>query len=130
MILTESQKMAVLSVIFLGMAAGLIWIGWDARGVIADRDMAQFKLNLEDKASKQRNDKFVIESQQEAITAQSTQRLDEQHAAQQKETVYVEKKVVEYRDRWRNRDCRRPDDWVRLYNESLFGHGSAVPETP
>lgn len=129
MILTESQKMAGLSVIFLVLAAGLIWIGWEARGAIADRDMAQFKLDLEDKASKQRNDKFVIESKQDAVTAQSTQRLDEQQAAQQKEIVYVDKKVVEYRDRWRDRACSRPADWVQLYNRSLFGSGDTVPET-
>lgn len=130
MILTESQKIAGLSVIFLAVAAGLIWIGWGARGVIADRDMAQFKLDLEAKASKQRNDKFVIESRQDAVTAQSTQRLDEQQAAQQKEIVYVEKKVVEYRDRWRDRECKHPDDWVQLYNDSLFRDGAAVPEAP
>lgn len=130
MILTESQKMAGLSVIFLTLAAGLIWIGWEVRGSVADRDMAQFKLDLEDAAVKQRTDKFAIESQQEAITAQSTQRLDEQQAAQQKEIVYVEKKVVEYRDRWRDRECKHPDDWVRLYNDSLFRDGAAVPEAP
>ena len=130
MILTESQKMAGLSVIFLALGAGLIWIGWEARGAIADRDMAQFKLDLEAAAVKQRTDKFVIESQQEAITAQSTQRLDEQQAAQQKEIVYVEKKVVEYRDRWRDRECKHPADWVQLYNDSLFRDGAAVPEAP
>lgn len=130
MILTESQKMAGLSVIFLILAAGLIWIGWEVRGAIADRDMAKFKLDLEDKASKQRNDKFVIESKQDAVTAQSTQRLDEQQAAQQKEIVYVEKKVVEYRDRWRDRECKHPADWVQLYNDSLFRDGAAVPEAP
>lgn len=130
MILTESQKMAGLSVIFLALAAGLIWIGWEVRGAVADRDMAQFKLDLEAAAVKQRTDKFVIESKQDAVTAQSTQRLDEQQAAQQKEIVYVEKKVVEYRDRWRDRECKHPADWVRLYNDSLFRDGTAVPEAP
>ena len=130
MILTESQKMAGLSVIFLVLAAGLVWMGWEIRSAIADRDMAQFKLDLEAAAVKQRTDKFVIESQQEAITAQSTQRLDEQQAAQQKEIVYVEKKVVEYRDRWRDRECKHPADWVQLYNDSLFRDGAAVPEAP
>ncbi len=130
MILTESQKMAALSVIFLAVAAGLIWLGWEVRGIIADRDMAKFRLDLEAKAAKQRTDKFVIESQQDAVTAQSTQRLDEQQAEQQKVTVYVDRKVVEYRDRWRDRECKLPGDWVRLYNDSLFGDGAAVPKAP
>lgn len=130
MILTESQKVAALSVIFLVVAAGLIWLGWEARAVVADRDMATYKLELEAKAAKQRNDKFVIESQQDAVTAQSTQRLDEQQAEQQKVTVYVDRKVVEYRDRWRDRECKLPDDWVRLYNDSLFSDGAAVSKAP
>ena len=130
MILTESQKMAALSVVFLALTIFLIWIGWEARAVVADRDMSTYKLELEAKAAKQRNDKFVIESQQDAVTAQSTQRLDEQQAQQQKVTVYVDRKVVEYRDRWRDRECKLPDDWVRLYNDSLFGDGAAVPKAP
>lgn len=102
--------------------------GWTVRGWRCDTAMAEYQQAREVEAEQQRNASQQIEAKQLATTEQSTQRLDQQQAAQQKETVYVEKKVVQYRDRWRNRDCRLTDDWLQLYNESLFGSDPAVPE--
>jgi hypothetical protein len=123
-------KAVALFLVSILLITMLVMIGWQARGIVADRDMAEFKNDLANKAEQQRGYKFVIESEQDKKTAESTQRLDIQQAAQQQETVYVEKKVIEYRDRWRDRACGRPTDWVQLYNESLFGNGAAVSKTP
>lgn len=109
------------------LIAGLI--GWKARGLQCDADMAAFKQAIADKAEDQREQKAEIEQKNQAATEQSTQRIDQQQDAQQKETVYVEKQVIQYRDRWRDRTCSRPVDWVQLYNRSLFGPGNPVPET-
>lgn len=103
--------------------------GWHFRGLQCASDMARFKDEISTKAQKQRADTKLIEAKQEAATDQSTQRLDVQQAEQQKETVYVEKQVIQYRDRWRDRTCQRPADWVQLYNASLFGSGAAMPAT-
>lgn len=130
MISITPTRVLIALVAMIAMQAVAFTAGWNIRGTKAERDAAQFRLDLDAAAAKQRTDKFVIESQQEAITAKSTQRLDDQQAEQQKETVYVEKQVIQYRDRWRDRVCKHPDDWVRLYNESLFGNGAAVPKAP
>lgn len=127
MILGTGTRTAVAAVLVIAFALSLITLGWNARGVVADRDMAEFKQGLQDQKDQQAEQVRQAEQKQADATAQSTQRLDEQQAAQQQETVYVEKQVVQYRDRWRDRPCDRPD-WVRLYNESLFGSG-AVPAT-
>lgn len=102
--------------------------GWTVRGWRCDTAMAEYKQARAAEAEEQRNASQQIDAKNLAITEQSTQRLDQQQDAQQKETVYVEKQVIQYRDRWRDRDCKLTDDWLQLYNESLFGSDPAVPE--
>lgn len=120
---------------YLGFAAGVILIllasaisGWTVRGWRCDSAMADYKQEQAGNAEKQREKSNAIEAKQEVVTQQSTSRLDEQQAAKQKEIVYVNKEVIKYRDRWRDRTCQRPDDWVQLYNASLFGTDPAMPE--
>jgi hypothetical protein len=115
---------ASIMVIMLGCAT----VGWTLRGWRCDTEMANYKADQSEKAGDQREASQAIEIKQEATTGQSTQRLDTQQAEQQKETVYVEKQVIQYRDRWRDRSCRLSDDWLQLYNESLFGSDQAMPE--
>lgn len=114
--------------------AGALAIGaagsWYVRGLQADADMAAFKDGLASQSQDQRDLKAKVEAAQVATTQKSTERLDEHQAERQKDIVYVEQKVIEYRDRWRDRACTRPAEWVQLYNESLFGPADrAVPET-
>lgn len=120
-----------LRLIALACAGALaVSVGWHVRGLQCRADMDDFKNSLAASAQDQRNLKAKVEAAQAVTTVQSTQRLDEQQADQQKVTVYVDRKVVEYRDRWRDRACARPAEWLQLYNDSLFGPaGSAVPET-
>lgn len=127
MIVGAGTKIAIVATAIIAVVAGLIWLGWSARSAVAERDMAEFKLDLEAHAEAQRQLKAMTEQSHDLVTEQSSKRLDELQAAQQKETVYVDRKVVEYRDRWRDRPCARPD-WVRLYNESLFGPVHSVLE--
>lgn len=103
-------------------------IGWQVRGLKCANDLAEFQQSLNNAAKFQRDESRATEVKQESITAQSSQRLDTQQATQQKEIVYVDKQVIQYRDRWRDRACERPDDWVQLYNASLFGPDPAMPE--
>lgn len=104
------------------------YIGWTFRGMKCSKDLADFESSLAQKAQVQREASKAIEDKQDATTEQSTQRLDDWQATQQKEIVYVDKKVIQYRDRWRDRDCKLTDDWLRLYNASLFGDAPAMPE--
>lgn len=107
---------------------GSAFIGWQLRGLKCSADLASFQSSLAQQAQDQRQASTAIETKQEATTKQSTERLDQQQSEQQKEIVYVEKQVIQYRERWRDRDCERPADWVQLYNESLFGSDPAMPE--
>ena len=115
---------ASIMVIMLGCAA----VGWTLRGWRCDSAMSEYKGEQEEALQAQFEAGMATEARNEATTDQSSQRLDTQQAEQQKETVYVEKKVVQYRDRWRDRSCKLSDDWLQLYNESLFGPDQAVPE--
>lgn len=122
-----AKYLAVAAAIFavlLGCAAA----GWTARGWRCESAMAAYQGEQEEAAQAQFEEGIAVEARNEATTDQSTQRLDEQQEAHQKETVYVEKKVIQYRDRWRDRSCKLSDDWLQLYNESLFGADQAVPE--
>lgn len=110
------------------MLAATAYAGWTARGWQCAADMADFKQGISDKAEKQRDGTRLIEDKQEAVTDQSSNRLDQQQATQQKEIVYVDKQVIQYRDRWRDRSCKLTDDWLQLYNASLFGDDPAMPE--
>lgn len=120
---------------YLGFAAGVILIllasafsGWTVRGWRCDTAMAEYQQARATEAEQQRNASQQADAKQLATTAQSSERLDQQQVVQQKETVYVEKQVIQYRDRWRDRSCKLTDDWLQLYNESLFGSDPAVPE--
>lgn len=104
------------------------FIGWQVRGLKCSADLASFQSSLAQQAKDQRDDSQKVEAKQDQTTAQSSQRLDQQQAAQQKEVVYVDKQVIQYRDRWRDRACQRPADWVSIYNQSLFGSDHAMPE--
>lgn len=120
---------------YLGFAAGVILIllasafsGWTVRGWRCDTAMAEYQQARAAEAEQQRNNSQQVDAKNLTTTAQSSGRLDQQQAEQQKEIVYVEKQVVQYRDRWRDRSCKLTDDWLQLYNESLFGSDPAVPE--
>lgn len=115
---------ASIMVIMLGCAAA----GWTARGWRCESAMAAYQGEQEEAEQAQFEAGIAVEARNNATTDQSTQRLNEQQEAHQKETVYVEKKVIQYRDRWRDRSCKLSDDWLQLYNESLFGTDQAVPE--
>jgi hypothetical protein len=115
---------AAIFAVLLGCAIA----GWTARGWRCESAMAAYQREQEEAAQAQFEAGIAVEARNEATTDQSTQRLDAQQAEQQKETVYVEKKVIQYRDRWRDRSCKLSDDWLQLYNESLFGTDQAVPE--
>lgn len=120
---------------YLGFAAGVILLllasafsGWTVRGWRCDTAMAEYQQARAVEAEQQRNASQQADAKQLATTAQSAERLDQQQAVQQKETVHVEKQAIQYRDRWRDRSCKLTDDWLQLYNESLFGSDPAVPE--
>lgn len=93
--------------------------GWSWRGSKADAELADFQLGLAKQAEDQRALTVKVEASQAKITEQSSERLDQQAEQQQKDVVYVDRKVIEYRDRWRDSACRLPDDWVRLYNQAI-----------
>lgn len=110
------------------LAAAMFAGGWEVRGWRCDLAMADYQQARAAEAEQQRNDSQQIEDKQIAVTGQSTKRLDDQQSTQQKEIVYVDKQVIKYRDRWRDRDCKLTDDWLQLYNASLFGDDPAMPE--
>lgn len=124
----ELMKILLVAGVMLTTLLACAYIGWALRGLKCSADLSSFQSSLAQQAQEQRQASAAIEVKQEATTKQSTERLDQQQSEQQKEIVYVEKKVVQYRDRWRDRDCERPADWVQLYNESLFGSDPAMPE--
>ena len=93
--------------------------GWSWRGSKADAELADFKLNLAKQAEDQRALAVKVEASQAKITEQSSERLDQQAEQQQKDVVYVDRKVIEYRDRWRDSACRLPAEWLQLYNQAI-----------
>lgn len=100
--------------------------GWSWRGSKADAELADFQLGLAKQAEDQRALTVKVEASQAKITEQSSERLDQQAEQQQKDVVYVDRKVIEYRDRWRDSACRLPAEWLQLYEASL-GISSAMP---
>lgn len=124
----ELIKIMLVLVAVLTTLFASAYIGWTFRGLKCSADLADFQGSLAQQAQEQRTETKQIEVKQDTVTERSSQRIDEQQASQQKEIVYVDKQVIKYRDRWRDRDCQRPDDWVQLYNASLFGNDPAMPE--
>jgi len=112
----------------VALASALFGAGWYVRAQIAMAAMAEFQLDLAAQAQDQRELKAKVEASQAKITQQSTARLDQQDATTQKEVQYVEREVVQFRDRWRDRACVLPAEWVRLYHVSL-GVGDPMPST-
>ena len=100
--------------------------GWSWRGSRADAEMADFQRGLAKQAEDQQALAMKVEASQAKITEKSSERLNQQAEQQQKDVVYVDRKVIEYRDRWRDSACRLPDEFLQLYNASL-GTGNAVP---
>ena len=115
-------------IVAIAMLAATAYAGWTARSWQCAADMADFKQGISEKTEKQRDGTRLIEDKQEAVTDQSSKRLDQQQATQQKEIVYVDKQVIQYRYSWRDRSCKLTDDWLQLYNASLFGNDPAMPE--
>lgn len=107
---------------------GCAYAGWQQRGFRCEAEIAAYKLEQAEREQAQFEAGMAVEAKNNAATDQSTQRLDVQQAKQQKEIVYVDKQVIQYRDRWRDRACRLPDDWLHAYNRSLFGDDPAMPE--
>lgn len=124
----ELIKILLVLVAVLATLFASAYIGWTFRGLKCSADLASFESSLAQQAQTQREASKAVEVKQEATTAQSSQRIDTQQAEQQKEIVYVDKQVIKYRDRWRDRECKHLDDWVQLYNASLFGSDPAMPE--
>lgn len=120
--LPSTNTIAIACLLVIGAATG-----WSARAWKAEAEMATFKEGLAATAQDQRDLKAKVEAAQAVSTAKSTERLDQQQAAQQKETVYVEKEVIRYRDRWRESACRLPAEWLQLYNRTLGATDGTVP---
>lgn len=93
--------------------------GWQARSVVAERDQLAQQGRLDEANKVQYQLLAELQTWRQQTTQQSSARLDQQAATQQKETVYVEKEVVRFRDRWRDRACALPAEWLQLYNASL-----------
>lgn len=108
--------------------AACAYAGWTARGWRCAAEMSAYQGEQEELEQARFEDAEAERARLEEATEQSSRRLDQQQIEQQKEIVYVEKKVVQYRDRWRDRDCKLNDDWLQLYNASLFGDGPSMPE--
>ncbi|MCY1482348.1 hypothetical protein D9M68_159020 [compost metagenome] len=93
--------------------------GWQSRAVIAERDSLIQQAALDEANKVQYALLTELQASRLTMTEQSSARLDQQAATQQKEIQYVEKEVVRFRDRWRERACALPADWLQLYNASL-----------
>lgn len=100
-------------------AAAVFGAGWYMRGLIAIAELAEYKSDQADAAADQRELTAKVEAAQEAVTVQSSERLDQQAEQQQREVQYVDRKVIEYRDRWRDSTCRLPAEWLQLYNQAI-----------
>ncbi len=121
-------KYLAFTVAVIAILLGCVFFGAVLQEKVCQSKIASLKNELDEEAKAQREASQAIEAKQEAATSQSTERLDQKQVESQKEIVYVDKQVIQYRNRWRDRTCQRPADWVRIYNSSLFGSGHAVPE--
>ncbi len=124
----ELIKILLVLVAVLTTLLASAFIGWQVRGLKCSADLADFQSSLAQQAQEQRTEARQVEVKQDVATGQSSQRIDIHQAIQQKEIVYVDKQVIKYRDRWRDRECKHLDDWVSIYNASLFGNDPAMPE--
>jgi hypothetical protein len=121
-------KYLAVTAAILGTMLICAMVGWEVRGWRCEAVMAAYQGEREEAEQAQFEAGMAAEARNKSITDQSTKRLDQQQAAQQKEIVYVDKQVIQYRDRWRDRDCKLTDDWLQLYNASLFGTDPELPE--
>jgi hypothetical protein len=121
-------KYLAVTAAILGVMLGCAAAGWTIRGWRSDAEMKEYQYAQEEVEQARFEDAMAIQARNEELTDESSQRLDQQQITQQKEIVYVDKQVIKYRDRWRDRDCKLTDDWLQLYNASLFGNDTALPE--
>lgn len=95
-----------------------LFAGWQARGVMAERDMAKYVAQQTEDA-RRAQEQVDLQRQADAKNlSQSTKRVDTIEHAQQVEVQYVDREVIKYRDRPVAGKCVLPAEWVRLYNES------------
>lgn len=100
--------------------------GWKARDWKADAELADYRAGLAAAAQDQRTLAAKVEAAQAATATDSTLRLDTQAAQRETEIRYVDREVIQYRDRWRASTCRLPAEWLQLYNRSLGTADGAV----
>lgn len=114
----------------IGLVLSLLVVffsGWAVRGVKAERDHNQFLLDLAAQAQDQRALKAKVEAANAQRTKESSQRVDAQEQHREVEVRYVDREVVKYVDRYRDRACALPPEWVCLANRS-FGLPCAVSD--
>lgn len=110
-------------------------VGWGARAVKCDGDMADYQLSLVDQQNDQRDLTRRVEAAAIKNTEESTGRVDVIDQQHQVEVRYVEKEVIKYRSSPVAGKCKLPAEWVRLYNESgadtdrVSTAGEAGPQT-
>jgi hypothetical protein len=105
--------------IVLALAAGLAWGGWEARGVVSDRDAAQVQLKLDEANAQVEASAEELRRKRSSITEASSAVQDVEQAKQQVITQTVTKEVIKYVQNPAHGKCAMPDDWVCAYNKSL-----------
>jgi hypothetical protein len=119
---------STLKLLALALALAFVTSGaWYVRGLKADRDMAAFKEGLRQQQDDQRALAMKVEAADVQNTKESTARVDEQEKTRGEEVRYVDREVVKYVTKYRDRACQLPGEWVCLYNQSL-GLPCGVPE--
>lgn len=121
-------KYLAVTAAILAVMLGCAYAGWQQRGFRCEAQLAAYKSEQAEAEQAAFEAGVAAEARNQAATDKSSERIDQRQAAQQKEIVYVDKQVIKYRDRWRDRDCKLTDDWLQLYNASLFGIEPALPE--
>lgn len=121
MTVTTTTRLVIMALV----AAALVYAGWHARAVVAQRDMLAYVAAQAQQAQDQRDLAVHVDATNAGNTKASTARVDAAQAEQQVEVRYVTKQVIQYRDRPDAGKCVLPAEWVRIYNAS--GAGVSVP---
>jgi hypothetical protein len=104
---------------------------WYIRGGIADGDIADIERRHNKAQSELQAQVEAVEAAGRKNRAESTARLDEVEKAATVDVQYVDREVIRYVTKYRDRMCpvdpERDFDWVCLYNRSL-GLPCPVPE--
>lgn len=103
------------------------------RGVVADRDMLEYKA-----AQQQvKDDQFALKAKVEAAGVQNKQessaRVDDDQQKREVDIQFVDREIIKYVTKYRDVTCPSSDpgavaDWVCIYNTSL-GLPCSVPPT-